>query len=294
MHKMFYTQNIQYVPPVTNYFLAGTSPDGKILKSIDDGLNWIDEDTLGKGNPTCINFINSSNIWYGTSTGYICNYIGESFIKVSNYQINSIYTNIPNDMALLGDSNGDCYYTPISDFDGWSLQYSLGYSINYIQYDLTVGTLMFTSNGIYTHNGVTLTLRQSGNFICAVYDSVNGFIYAETTTGYIYRNTTTNDYTTWSNVNSLPGSPIKQICKNGNRMFVTTGSQYVFYTDDNWSSLDVFTLPVSGSNSISNNGDVIIIGTTEGHIVRSTNNGSSWTDLGQQYSQTSINCLLSV
>jgi len=70
---------------------------------------------------------------------------------------------------------------------------------------------------------------------------------------------------------------------------------YTFYTDDYFLNMDMLDATDERNISSANKGDIIIFGNDyNGHIWRSINNGLAFNDLGQQFSQTDINCLIYV
>ena len=302
MNKIFRSQNISIVtpPPATDYFLAGTSPDGKILQSIDDGSTWTDTSVSFNGNPKCFTIDESGNIYCGTSTGYVYKYSGSSWdsgTSIFGGNITALSSlNVSGlNFILIGDENGVIKFS--IDLGGsWDIWNTVTGAI--INGFITDGTTVYaiTSTGIYYIDIVPPTQLQSGNFVALIHDVDNGFVYAATSgVSYIWKNTITNDFTAWTNLGYIiGGSSVDTMLKNGNRIIIGSG-YYTFYTDDYFLNMDMLDATDERNISSANKGDIIIFGNDyNGHIWRSINNGLAFNDLGQQFSQTDINCLIYV
>lgn len=184
--------------------------------------------------------------------------------------------------AILNDSGGGINYTSVTI-------YPIGnYSI------FGNSNIFFTKTGIYLGDGVfnpDFILLQNGNFKCS-YNSGNGIFYAGDSSDHIWKST---DYgSTWSDLGAVSydvdPSGINFIVKSQNRFIY--GYTKIGYSDNDFSS---FTLTSVGINPIScvvYDTNILICGDSSGHIYRSIDNGTNWTDIGKQQSQESINALL--
>ena len=277
----------------TQFLLAGTSPDGLILRSLNRGKTWSNLGSLGKGNPTSFCKLSNGDVLYGTDAGWVVNYTVGISVQASYYGITTINT-YGTDIAI-NDLNGDFSYCLDAQTMIFTFNKHFSYPSNTFLED--VGT-WFTSNGIYLW-GMDEMLVQSGDFTCAI-DVGNGFVYAGTSNGHIWRNTTINDFATWTDLGDKTGDGYTiysiALCANG-RILYHPQSYSIYYTDDEFSTVQSSSGgidPVSTHiNAIKYTENNIVIGAGDnGELEYSTDNGSTFINIGQQYLQTSINCLI--
>jgi hypothetical protein len=284
--KIFAAQNTIYTAPYTIY--AGTYPGALIIKSVNGGTKFTNEGTAGKGNPLAFCQLVNGDLVYTTDTGWVINHTKSISVKVSDYAIRTISFN--SSAIYVGDDNGSTWQTEgVLDIEVEWLEtvVSSGHIINnIIAYDDNV--LMCLDNGIYSY----VSLLQSGNFTCTC-DVGGGVIYAGTNNGHIWKSI--NNGANWTDIiDDELGGPVLCIIYNAGRFIFIDGN--ILISDNNFSSIDIvhesFT---TGSVIISSQGNVLLCGDAlTGKILLSTNNGDTFTDLGQQFSQTSINCLISI
>ena len=279
-------------PQTGNFILAGTSPDGLILKSIDNGLTWANEGTASKGNPSCFCKLTNGDILYGTDQGYIVNNTKGTSVKVSDNGITALASN--GFLIFCGDNSGNCYLSSDN-----SLSYSLYLNIssttpgiNAILFD-GENPLLFTYSGIYNYLGTKIL---SGTFWSAL-DAGDGYFYTGAAWGYVWRNTNANDYSSWTNLGiaSFRESIESMIKANNGRIIINSG--IAIYYSDNGFATTIKTKSYFSSKLIYINNDIVLTGGNNiyyGILRRSTDNGENWSDLGQQYSQTGINCFISI
>jgi hypothetical protein len=280
---------------MANTIFFGTSPGGKILKSIDLGVTITDMSVSFNGNPTCFVVDSSNNVYCGTDTGYIYKYSGGVWgtgISVTSY---SIYTLALSGTALyVGDSYGEMYTSTDGNltFHLTSITHAIGIGEITSIINTSTNLIVFGLTGIYNSIG---SLIQSGNFTCAC-DITGGTIYAGSNDGHIWK---TDDFgDTWTDLGiiSITGAIVAICLLGSNRIGITTSiaSDGFFYTDDGGNTYIVEWVPYS-TNYIKSiiylGSSRVILGGSDGHLYLSTDNGGSGTDLGQQFSQTIINCI---
>jgi hypothetical protein len=285
------------------YVYAGTSPDGYILRSSDNGLTWTNLGSAGKGQPLAFCQISNGDLLYTTSLGYVVNYTKNTNIKVSNYAINSIiaydsYSEPGVWVTLLGDDNGDIYYSNELGFV-WSKLNSYvgnGTKIHALHYINSNGNLLsLTTNGIKDWEG---DIIQSGHFIYALQIPNTDTIYALTYAGNIFRSI--NAGTSWSDLGDQGAANSRFIAKGlGSRIIIGYGSTVMIYSDNGFSTIGYLSSQEPEAKCLITTGNRMIIGQSDtegngGKISYSDNNGVAFTDLGQQYSQDSINCIIAV
>lgn len=292
--NIIFNSLLKQIPVSEITILAGTSPDGLILKTVNGGTSFTNEGSAGKGNLLAFCQLSNGDILYTTDEGYVVNHTQGTSVKVSDYAINAIYRNPINSWLLAGDINGQLFQKEPDT--SWGLWDTI---IDNPQVNIIISNYIFTSAGIFTWD--SRDLLQSGNFTCAYYDEANGFIYAGTNDGHIWRNHTTEDFDIWDDLGKKitedGGAFIIKIIKVNDDFYYVDDYTNIYKTIDNFSSYDYNAIGMYPFDLAYINFYFYIAGQDngEGHIYR-TNIWNDWndSDLGQQFSQISINCLISI
>jgi lysophospholipase L1-like esterase len=270
-----------------NILLAGTSPGAYILTSSDNGSTWTNNGSSEKGQPLDILYHNY--VYYTTDQGYIINYNTGFYYNYSASPIRCITNH--EDTIYAGNDAGNLIYS-INQGISFSLYSSLSYRINELLY--TDRLLCFTSNGIYRATG---TLVQAGNFTCALRATIDT-LYTVRADGYVFMSV--NRGASWANLGDFGLANSRFIERGfGSRIIVGYTSTVMLYTDDQFATTGSLSDQEPEAKCLVKTLDRIIIGQSQvpttggGMISYSINNGSTFTNLGTQYSQDSINCMIS-
>jgi hypothetical protein len=282
-----------------SYVLAGTSSNGLLLKSIDDGLTFTNEGNIGgvgainrfcqldNGDILCItNNDTVENITQGTSviiptTGLVslaC--YGDTVIVSDSTLINSLYY-ISQDggdtFNLVGSVGGGIVDIIITSVDGMG----------------NTEELIFTNSGIYKN----LVLVQEGWFV-SVYDCGGGIIYATDNNIHLWKSidngATWNDLGVVGVINIISG-----IVVSGTRVVCVDYEGNINYTDDDLATPYSTSVDVVGSTQnviIYVDTNILLIGSSDGKIFRSTDNGTTWDEIAgnPQQGEDNINSLIKI
>lgn len=269
-----------------SFILAGTSPSGLILKSIDNGVSFVSEGSAGHGNPLCFYVLANGDILYGTDTGFVVNYTkGTSVLVSTNIQA---IGQLPNGNIYAGGTFGQVWESvdggvtfPHITIGGLAIRALIG---------LSNGTLLMVfSNSIQTFS--PLTLRQMGAFSCAV-NIGGGILYAGGTTGHVWRSIDLG--TSWTDLGdkTVGGFPIVNIVSLSASRIGYVANLDFYYTDDDFASF------VNGGEDayrlLKINETTCLGGISNGFIWRSIDNGITWTEIAgnPQQAETGIGCLV--
>jgi hypothetical protein len=297
-NRVFISQNKTLSTP--SYILyAGTSPGGLILKSVNNGASFTNEGTAGKGMPLAFCQLSNGDILYTTSTGWVVNYtksINYDTEESTCYAITSLGLNI-----WVGNTAGNVRRSPDGGASWMNGSVLIGSKIHSLICIDLYNVLIFAESGIYNwvEDGCAPTLIQSGNFTCAC-DAGSGVLYAGTSNGHIWKSI--NSGASWTDLGKkITGNKIVKIVKNDDGIYYIDDYGLFYFTGNDFASYSSVGTGVDAvlTDLIYSNGSFILSGQggesyDKAHVYISNNGGENWTDIGQQYSQTSINCLISV
>jgi hypothetical protein len=272
------------------YIYAGTSPDGYILRSSDNGLTWSNLGSAGKGQPLAFCQLSNGDLLYTTDEGYVVNHSKGTSVEVSDYPVRAISQHLSASIYV-GDDNGDTYY---SDDNAVSFTQDPVDPIGRINY-ISSSWLYFSVNGIY--DGSTGLLFQSGHFTSALQIPNTDTIYAGSSIGHIWRSI--NAGTSWADLGDKTGSgySILSLAKgNGSRILFTYDiSPDILYTDDGFTTIGGGEWTILGvPKCLTTINNYAFAGDKNGTIGYSNDNGDTGFDTNALYSQDSINCILAV
>jgi hypothetical protein len=298
-----YTTNTG-APAILETIYLGTDPSGYILKSIDSGVSFSINQNLDLGVPIS-SAKNTSLIWFASNTGYAIKLLGESATSypISVDPLTAIYSNADYAVdAIVGGFYGEVWYTN-DDGDTWG---DLGTGspwfndrVNGFSYNGDLSNLLiYASSGIYYSDGLDSSgLIQSGNFT-AVCEIGDGSVYAGTNNGHVWKSTDSGANWTDLGEKSGDGYSISFIIKtNNNRFILGRNSGYgMFYTDDDFANMQQVGISAGHLSGVWLGGDVVLAGTNNGKVIKSVNNGTSWTEIAgnPQQGQSKIYALIKV
>lgn len=273
---------------------AGTSPDGYILKSTNNGITWSIDSTSEYGNPTCFAALQNDDFVYGTDTGYMVNVTQGTQTQVSEAFIYDICDFMFGDVlyVVAADAEGDYY--------GWiyngipTLLLSLGSPIyKIVNRGDGLSFMLISGVGIYDVSG---ELKQEGDFV-AFLDKGDGMYYAGDANDNIW--VSENYGEDWSDLGQILYDTATNILSmNNGRIGVSVIGDAFNYTDDNFGSVETVSLTdvlTDADSFIYLGSSVALMGDgTLGKILRTTDNGETWNDLGQMEEQVSINCFIAI
>lgn len=266
----------------SNYILAGTSPNGYILKSVNNGIGFVNEGSKNYGSIMCFCELTNGDILYGTDNGYIVNYTQGTYSQPAptTVQITAIdesqYAG-EDEMVIAGDDNGNIYLSVnhgnsfISD-----VSWNQPEKVRDLVYLGNGDCLVFADDGIYLNN----VLMQTGDFN-RVYDAGGGVMYVGDTTDNIWKST---DYgSSWVVAVTGIGFSVEFIkAVNGTRVIFYQRTESLYYTEDDFASTNLIAGTDTGNrflDLIQVNEDVLLIGDDVGNILRSIDNGDTWTEI---------------
>jgi uncharacterized protein (TIGR02145 family) len=281
-----------------SFILAGTSNGALILKSVNEGISFTNQGTKGVGNPSCFfkliaddpggGFVNNNvgDVYYGTDAGHIVNYS-----KGTERDMGVITTvNCMIQVPIAGDvyygcSDGKVYHHGFA----WNVDFNLGGSVNEMFYDASADSIIFiTAAGIFK-----AALVQAGNFTCGC-DAGGGILYAGDTAGHLWKSVDYGD--NWADLGLVAAGGFTKLIISGSRLLFTYAAvSSIGYTDNEGASHTFVNtgadIPITLLRTSVN---TLLAGTSSGHIYRSINNGSSWSEIAgnPQQGEASINCLI--
>lgn len=279
------------IPALIDFLLAGTTPNALILRSGDAGLTFTNMGSAGLGNPACFCRLINGDIIYGTHTGWIVNYTKGTSVRPFVYGITAMLAPV-NGTLYVGNNNGDLY-TSIDGGDTYEYQINRTTIVDIVY---TGGDIVtFGSAGIHRTYG-DIPPVQAGNFTCG-FDAGGGIVYAADTSAHIWKSIDSG--ASWADlgvkclgwtVDSMALSPSGRI-----HIGVSTVA-HMLYTDDGFATTPaVFTGKPATSIAVIDATNTIV-GTTDGSILLTTDDGASWNGIAgnPQQGETRINCLISV
>lgn len=279
------------VPKAIMY--AGTSPSGYVLKSYNSGSTWAVYHTSNYGNPTCFLKV-GSNILYGTDEGYVVNMTKSTVsdqLSISTY----IYDAIDLGEGQIETGADFGAYTSSDNGVTWDLHFFTGAQVNQLIYIDSIDRLIgFTSDGIFLSDAGEEAV-QAGSFTCGLCVG-DGVVYAGDTNDNIWKSEDNGE--TWADLGQiLYDTANKLVLMDNGRIGVALIAGVFQYTDDNFENIETVVIDgLTDAVSLLYLGDgVALIGdATFGKIFKTEDNGATWSDLGQQYEESSINCFLKI
>jgi hypothetical protein len=268
----------------------GTSSNGYILKSIDSGISFTIDQSLGLGVPVSCTKYNDpydNILWFATNNGYALRALNGVF---SNYSFaapsfGSIYANEFLGGVAVGGEDGTVFYSndtgdswqDLGTGAPWGLDFVNGFSWN----DSSNNLLVYTTSGVYYSDGLDASgLIQSGNFT-TVCEAIDGSVYAGTQNGHIWKST--NSGASWSDLGEKSGDgyDISFVIQLNNGRFILgrTSGYGMFYTDDDFANMQQVGINEGHPAGVWVGGNIVVAGTNTGKVVRSIDNGSNWTEI---------------
>lgn len=289
--------------PNRQYILAGTSPNGLILRSMDNGDTFINEGSAGYGNPTCFYQRINRDILYGTDTGYVVNRTKGTHKFLSANKITDIIESDSSFTALFVSNIIGVIYSSSTDIADLTSLYDMSVQINKLAWTDS-GFYQFTETGIYV---TMITLVQAGTFR-SYCNAGGGVIYAGSSNGHIWGSSDSGQ--SWADIYEpiqAAGGAILDIASigSGGYAFISgssTSCRMHVTTDDFATSA----IKIDGSRdcrpSICKiNETISIVPTGSGavtlaNIWRTENNGILWSQVagGPNQGESSINCLIKI
>lgn len=282
------------------YILAVTSPNGFLLRSVDDGVTFIYDGDIDMVGYSFCQLANGDILCIGDSDTVKNITQGTSVIIPTATQISCISSY--NNVVLVGDQS-----FPIGSYfisDDWGATFNLAGTVAGSILDIFITSVdgvgnteevIFTNVGIYKN----LVLAQA-EWITATYDNGGGVMYAADDNVHLWKSIDSG--ATWNDLGvAALGDPITSIVVSGIRIIYVDYNGIIYYTDDDLAtpyntSVDTASVIPCMNDLIYVDTNVLLIGSEEGKVFRSTDNGTTWDEIAgnPQQGETQISSLIKI
>jgi len=280
-----------------SFVLAGTAIGALILRSVDNGVTFVNEGSFNLGNPTSFARLGNGDIIYSTDKGRVINYSTGYYTYAASTESEYIsHIGAYQEIVVVSDALGNLNYS----IDGGATFKSSGLNLGVLygsSFLNETNVILITSTGAYnwTIDTATYSLKQAGSFTCA-YGPIGVAIYAGDSNGHIWKSA--DDGETWSDLGSFGSNQVNFIiAANGSRILFSCDTESISYTDDDFATeINVLGIATSILCATHIADGVILIGDDTGDIWRSIDNGISWEEIvgNPQFEQGRINCLTNI